>query len=170
MTETVVAIRSPLESTESTGRARVALICAPGGSAWMFWAAVFASRCRTVKLCSHIARSLFAHRIEAGRSRALGNASILMADVARRCTSQAVNVRTGTWPSQSRSRTAEKAAATMRYTSRALSAAAGSETRRQSISAARTAAWLAGGSNEISSGLKPSGRVRLHTHAAPPAD
>jgi hypothetical protein len=55
MTETVVAIHSPLESTESTGailkgRARGALICALGGSAWMFWAAVFASTARTASL------------------------------------------------------------------------------------------------------------------------
>lgn len=55
MTETVVAIHSLLESTESTGarlkgRARGALICALGGSAWMFWAAVFASTARTASL------------------------------------------------------------------------------------------------------------------------
>ena len=55
MTETVVAIHSLLESAESTGarlkgRARGALICALGGSAWMFWAAVFASTARTASL------------------------------------------------------------------------------------------------------------------------
>jgi hypothetical protein len=55
VTETVVAIHSLLESTESTGarlkgRARGALICALGGSAWMFWAAVFASTARTASL------------------------------------------------------------------------------------------------------------------------
>jgi hypothetical protein len=32
------------------GRARGALICALGGSAWMFWAAVFASTARTASL------------------------------------------------------------------------------------------------------------------------
>jgi hypothetical protein len=55
VTETVVAIHSLLESTESTGarlkgHARGALICALGGSAWMFWAAVFASTARTASL------------------------------------------------------------------------------------------------------------------------
>jgi hypothetical protein len=55
MTETVVAIHSPLESTESMGarlkgRARGALVCALGGSAWMFWAAVFASTARVPSL------------------------------------------------------------------------------------------------------------------------
>jgi hypothetical protein len=52
MTETAVAIHSPLESTGARlkGRARGALICAVGGSAWMFWAAVFAATARTASL------------------------------------------------------------------------------------------------------------------------
>jgi hypothetical protein len=52
VTEPIVAIHSPLESTGARlkGRARGALICALGGSAWMFWAAVFASTARTVSL------------------------------------------------------------------------------------------------------------------------
>src|SRR6266853_6710115 len=81
----------------------------------------------------------------------------------------AFNARTGTWPSQSRCRTTERAAMTMQYISRARAGGGGSEIRTRWISAARTAAWLANGSGEISSWVRPSGRARLHTHAVPPA-
>lgn len=52
MTETEIAIDTPLVSSGARlkGRARGALICALGGSAWMLWAAVFASTARTASL------------------------------------------------------------------------------------------------------------------------
>jgi hypothetical protein len=64
MTETVVAARSPLEATESAGarlkgRARGALVCALGGSAWMLWAAVFAATARTAALALVTAMMIF---------------------------------------------------------------------------------------------------------------
>src|ERR1700730_1915813 len=59
-------------------------------------------------------------------------------------------VKTGTWPSRSRCRTAETAAATTQYTSRGRADRAGSGSRTQPRSGARTTASLEGDSNEIS--------------------
>jgi hypothetical protein len=52
MTETVSAIGTPLESSGARlkGRARGALICSVGGSAWMFWAASFVPTARISSL------------------------------------------------------------------------------------------------------------------------
>ncbi len=52
MCEIVSAIRMPLTSSGARlkGRARGALICAVFGSAWMFWAAAFASTARNASL------------------------------------------------------------------------------------------------------------------------
>lgn len=49
MAETISAICAPPVSSGATlkGRARGALICAVGGSAWMFWTAVFAPTARS---------------------------------------------------------------------------------------------------------------------------
>src|ERR1700730_8922392 len=56
-----------------------------------------------------------------------------------------------TWPSRSLCQTAEKAATTTQYTSRARAGGAGSGNQTQWISRARTAASLADGSNGKSS-------------------
>src|SRR5882762_2148314 len=80
-----------------------------------------------------------------------------------------LNARTGTWPSRSRYRTAERAAATTQCILRDPLGGAGSRSRTRWISGARTAAWLASGSGETSSWVKPSGRARLHKRAALPA-
>jgi|ERR1700730_3045114 len=52
MTETVNAVGTSLESLGARlkGRARGALICAVGGSAWMFWSAVFVPTARAASL------------------------------------------------------------------------------------------------------------------------
>ena len=101
----------------------------------------------------------------------ISESGVLSADRERRRNACAdLNARTGTWPSRSRYRTAERAAATTQYILRDPSGGAGSRSRTRSISGARIAAWLASGSGETSSWVKPSGRARLHKRAALPAD